>query len=110
MKRKRRFQVDRPMKTEYLKLICFIHLQSFFCFFSPHLFFLLPLKYTMATYYTVPEDEQQVSSPTFKPRKSSSSVLASVMLSICIICFVIQTELAQYVQKNTDYSKPYFIL
>lgn len=65
----------------------------------------------MATYYTVPSDEQQPRSPspTFKPRKSSS-VLASVMLTICIICFVIQTELAQFVQKNTDYSKPYFIL
>lgn len=64
----------------------------------------------MTSYHTVPADEQSVpSSPTFKPRKSQS-VLATVMLTICIITFVLQTELAQYVQKTTNYSKPYFIL
>lgn len=64
----------------------------------------------MASYHTVPVDEQSApSSPSFKPRKSRS-LLATVMLTICIITFVLQTELAQYVQKTTDYSKPYFIL
>ncbi|GAA5809900.1 hypothetical protein MFLAVUS_003315 [Mucor flavus] len=63
----------------------------------------------MTSYQTVSVDEQSPTSPTFKPRKSKS-VLATVMLAICIISFVLQTELAQYVQKTTSYSKPYFIL
>ncbi|KAI9354177.1 hypothetical protein BD770DRAFT_367694 [Pilaira anomala] len=63
----------------------------------------------MATYQTVPDGEQPPTSPTFQPRKSRS-VLATAMLALCIITFVLQTELAQYVQKTTSYSKPYFIL
>jgi hypothetical protein len=64
----------------------------------------------MASYHTVPVDEEsRTNSPTFEPRKSRS-MLATVMLTICIITFVLQTELAQYVQKTTNYSKPYFIL
>ncbi|KAI7895988.1 uncharacterized protein EV154DRAFT_476714, partial [Mucor mucedo] len=64
----------------------------------------------MASYHTVPVDEQQLpATPTFQPRKSRSA-LATVMLTICIVTFVLQTELAQYVQKTTNYSKPYFIL
>lgn len=63
----------------------------------------------MATYQTVPDNEQSPTSPTFQPRKSRS-VLATAMLALCIITFVLQTELAQYVQKTTSYSKPYFIL
>lgn len=66
----------------------------------------------MASYHTVPVDEDnRILSPTFEPRrKSRQSLLATVMLTICIITFVLQTELAQYVQKTTNYSKPYFIL
>lgn len=63
----------------------------------------------MTSYHTVPADEQSPTTPTFQPRKSRS-VLATAMLAICIITFVLQTELAQYVQKTTNYSKPYFIL
>ncbi|KAG1124530.1 hypothetical protein G6F42_009543 [Rhizopus arrhizus] len=63
----------------------------------------------MASYHTVPAEDQPTSVPLFQPRKSRS-VLATVMLTICIITFVLQTELAQYVQKTTNYSKPYFIL
>jgi hypothetical protein len=72
------------------------------------LFFLSFLKrrYKMASYHTVPGSD---ASPTFQP-KASRSFLASVMLGICIVSFVLQTELAQYVQKNTNFSKPYFIL
>ncbi|KAK4517725.1 uncharacterized protein ATC70_001067 [Mucor velutinosus] len=63
----------------------------------------------MASYHTVPAEDQPTLVPLFKPRKSRS-VLATVMLTICIITFVLQTELAQFVQKTTNYSKPYFIL
>lgn len=63
----------------------------------------------MISYHTVPVEDQPTSVPLFQPRKSRS-VLATVMLTICIITFVLQTELAQYVQKTTNYSKPYFIL
>ncbi|KAI8641661.1 hypothetical protein BD408DRAFT_202959 [Parasitella parasitica] len=63
----------------------------------------------MASYHTVPVEDQRTSVPLFQPRKSRS-VLATVMLTICIVTFVLQTELAQYVQKTTNYSKPYFIL
>lgn len=63
----------------------------------------------MASYHTVPVEDQPTLVPLFQPRKSRS-VLATVMLTICIITFVLQTELAQYVQKTTNYSKPYFIL
>ncbi|KAG2207989.1 hypothetical protein INT46_010355 [Mucor plumbeus] len=62
----------------------------------------------MISYHTVPVEDQPTSVPLFQPRKSRS-VLATVMLTICIITFVLQTELAQYVQKTTNYSKPYFI-
>ncbi|OBZ83981.1 hypothetical protein A0J61_07968 [Choanephora cucurbitarum] len=65
----------------------------------------------MASYHTLPTDEQPPRSPTIQYRhKQSRSVLATAMLTICIITFVLQTELAQYVQKTTQYSKPYFIL
>ncbi|KAI8968525.1 hypothetical protein BDF20DRAFT_896870 [Mycotypha africana] len=46
---------------------------------------------------------------TKKPARSRP-MLAGIMLAICIIAFVIQTELAQYVQRSTNYAKPYFIL
>ncbi|KAI7861462.1 hypothetical protein BDF14DRAFT_1976007 [Spinellus fusiger] len=42
--------------------------------------------------------------------KTTRSVVASVMLAVCILSFVVQTELAQYVQRTTDYQKPYFLL
>lgn len=62
----------------------------------------------MTSYQTVPiEDEEPI--PQTK-EKFGRTVLASVMLAICIITFVIQTELAQYIQKTTNFSKPYFIL
>ncbi|KAI8339327.1 hypothetical protein BD560DRAFT_450839 [Blakeslea trispora] len=65
----------------------------------------------MASYRTLPTDEQPLSSTLIQHRhKQSRSVLATIMLAICIITFVLQTELAQYVQKTTQYSKPYFIL
>ncbi|KAI8378243.1 hypothetical protein EDC96DRAFT_494051 [Choanephora cucurbitarum] len=65
----------------------------------------------MASYHTLPTDEQPLRSPAIQYRhKQSRSVLATVMLTICIITFVLQTELTQYVQKTTQYSKPYFIL
>ncbi|KAI8881905.1 hypothetical protein K501DRAFT_187956 [Backusella circina FSU 941] len=60
----------------------------------------------MASYHTVPGSD---TNPSFQP-KASRSFLATVMLGICIVSFVLQTELAQYVQKNTNFSKPYFIL
>lgn len=56
----------------------------------------------MSSYNTFPSNEAN--------NKTSQSLLATVMLIVCIVSFVLQTELAQYVQKTTDYSKPYFIL
>ncbi|KAI8976017.1 hypothetical protein BDB01DRAFT_805036 [Pilobolus umbonatus] len=63
----------------------------------------------MATYHAVLSEETQPPLPTLKSKKVRSA-LASLMLIICLISFVIQTELAQFVQKTTNYSKPYFIL
>ncbi|KAI8068300.1 hypothetical protein BC940DRAFT_299632 [Gongronella butleri] len=59
-----------------------------------------------ATYHALPLNEQG----TVQVRTYSKSFIASVMLTICIISFVLQTELAQYVQKTSSYHKPYFIL
>ncbi|CAO3589151.1 unnamed protein product [Absidia cylindrospora] len=60
------------------------------------------------TYRTVPLDDTTHS--VVKVQKHSTSFIAAVMLTICIISFVLQTELAQYVQKTSNYQKPYFIL
>ncbi|ORY94111.1 hypothetical protein BCR43DRAFT_495881 [Syncephalastrum racemosum] len=66
------------------------------------------------TYHAVPvndrgtlteRQEQQRQSP-----RRRRSFLAAAMLGVCIVSFVLQTELAQYVQRTTNYSKPYFIL
>ncbi len=65
----------------------------------------------MTSYYTVPiEEEQEEENFVQTKEKASQTTLATVMLTVCIIAFVLQTELAQYVQKTTNYSKPYFIL
>lgn len=65
----------------------------------------------MSSYQTVPvEDEQEEVYHIETEKKAQRTVLATVMLAICIVTFVLQTELAQYVQKTTSYSKPYFIL
>jgi hypothetical protein len=65
----------------------------------------------MTSYYTVPiEEEQEEENFVQTKEKASQTTLATVMLTVCIITFVLQTELAQYVQKTTNYSKPYFIL
>ncbi|KAH8555605.1 hypothetical protein BGW37DRAFT_477879 [Umbelopsis sp. PMI_123] len=40
----------------------------------------------------------------------SRSMVALGMLCICIASFVIQSELAQFVQQTSDFRKPYFIL
>ncbi|KAI8376062.1 uncharacterized protein BYT42DRAFT_573290 [Radiomyces spectabilis] len=61
-----------------------------------------------ATYQTVPVDDQPL--PATDRPKRSRSLVATFMLAVCIISFVLQTELAQYVQKTTSYQKPYFIL
>ncbi|KAI8096521.1 uncharacterized protein BX664DRAFT_324178 [Halteromyces radiatus] len=61
------------------------------------------------TYRSVPLDDTPTSA-VVKVRKQSKSFVAAVMLIICIISFVLQTELAQYVQKTSNYQKPYFIL
>ncbi|KAI9027106.1 hypothetical protein CLU79DRAFT_23522 [Phycomyces nitens] len=62
----------------------------------------------MPSYHAVPINDRPDSPGSI--RTSSRSVIATVMLTICIVSFVLQTELAQYVQQTTDYQKPYFIL
>ncbi|KAL0093413.1 hypothetical protein F4703DRAFT_1272114 [Phycomyces blakesleeanus] len=62
----------------------------------------------MTSYHAVPINDRSESPASFKTK--SRSVIATVMLTICIVSFVLQTELAQYVQQTTDYQKPYFIL
>ncbi|KAI9280427.1 hypothetical protein BY458DRAFT_500660 [Sporodiniella umbellata] len=62
----------------------------------------------MASYQTLPAEEEASSTPTKK--NTRHNIMAFLMLAICIITFVIQTELAQYIQKTTNFSKPYFIL
>ncbi|KAI9480619.1 MAG: hypothetical protein EXX96DRAFT_187125 [Benjaminiella poitrasii] len=75
----------------------------------------------MTTYHSVATDEPprslsitvnsaELTTTTTTRKRESRSILATVMLTICIITFILQTELAQYVQKTTSYSKPYFIL
>ncbi len=73
----------------------------------------------MATYHSVPIEELSSTLPIeretsiqimAKRKRKSRSILATLMLTICVITFVLQTELTQYVQKTTSYSKPYFIL
>jgi hypothetical protein len=68
----------------------------------------------MASYQIVHTSEEQQEeddqAPTMPIKPKSRSFIGSVMLTICIISFVIQTELSQYVQRTTNYSKPYFIL
>ncbi|KAI8138552.1 hypothetical protein BJV82DRAFT_630316 [Fennellomyces sp. T-0311] len=60
------------------------------------------------TYHAVPVSDTP-STPTLAPRKGRN-MLAGLMLAICVVSFVLQTELAQYVQRTTNYQKPYFIL
>ncbi|KAI9250901.1 hypothetical protein BDA99DRAFT_522178 [Phascolomyces articulosus] len=61
------------------------------------------------TYHSVPVNDIPAS-PTLQPIRRGRSMLAAVMLAICIVSFVLQTELAQYVQRTTNYHKPYHIL
>ncbi|KAG1504483.1 hypothetical protein G6F47_000781 [Rhizopus delemar] len=66
---------------------------------------------TKDTFRYIPiEEEQEEENFVQTKEKASQTTLATVMLTVCIITFVLQTELAQYVQKTTNYSKPYFIL
>ncbi|KAG0164939.1 hypothetical protein DFQ28_009477 [Apophysomyces sp. BC1034] len=60
-------------------------------------------------YHSVPTNEEDFHLDEQKRRKSRS-ILATVMLAICIFSFVLQTEVAQYVQQTTNYQKPYLIL
>ncbi|KAG2224249.1 hypothetical protein INT45_000280 [Circinella minor] len=62
------------------------------------------------TYHSVPINDISTSPTLQQPIKRGRSMLAAVMLGICIISFVLQTELAQYVQRTTNYHKPYLIL
>lgn len=51
--------------------------------------------------------------PNVSPQRTavhSRSLVAVGMLCICIASFVIQSELAQFVQQTSDFQKPYFIL
>ncbi|KAG1052930.1 hypothetical protein G6F43_004962 [Rhizopus delemar] len=65
---------------------------------------------TKDTFRYIPiEEEQEEENFVQTKEKASQTTLATVMLTVCIITFVLQTELAQYVQKTTNYSKPYFI-
>ncbi|ORX51582.1 hypothetical protein DM01DRAFT_1307325 [Hesseltinella vesiculosa] len=58
-----------------------------------------------ATYQALPINEHGIQVRTY-----SNSFVATAMLIICIFSFVLQTELAQYVQKTSSYHKPYLIL
>ncbi|KAL1926447.1 hypothetical protein VTP01DRAFT_5776 [Rhizomucor pusillus] len=62
------------------------------------------------SYQSLPVNDLQLQETVTSRRRASHSFLAIVMLGICIVSFVLQTELAQYVQRTTSYSKPYFIL
>ena len=62
------------------------------------------------TYHSVPINDISNSPTLQQPIKRGRSMLAAVMLAICIVSFVLQTELAQYVQRTTNYHKPYLIL
>ncbi|KAI9477123.1 hypothetical protein BDB00DRAFT_859317 [Zychaea mexicana] len=62
------------------------------------------------TYHAVPVSDIPSSATTIAPIKRGRSMLAALMLAICVVSFVLQTELAQYVQRTTNFSKPYFIL
>lgn len=61
------------------------------------------------TYHAVPVNDSATIAEQ-PPQRRRRSFLAAVMLGVCIVSFVLQTELAQYVQRTTNYSKPYFIL
>lgn len=43
-------------------------------------------------------------------RPTERSFGAIWMICICIAAFVLQTELAQFVQQEMDFKKPYFLL
>ncbi|CAO3630827.1 unnamed protein product [Cunninghamella blakesleeana] len=60
-------------------------------------------------YQSLPLDNNNVTS-IIQVQKTTKSYVATIMLIICIISFVLQTELAQFVQKTSSYQKPYFIL
>ncbi|KAI9303457.1 hypothetical protein BJ944DRAFT_204354 [Cunninghamella echinulata] len=60
-------------------------------------------------YQALPLDNNNVTS-IIQVQKTTKSYVATIMLIICIISFVLQTELAQFVQKTSSYQKPYFIL
>ncbi|KAI8575084.1 hypothetical protein K450DRAFT_263411 [Umbelopsis ramanniana AG] len=67
------------------------------------------------SYDAIPPSTTQSPSmdPDDPPRRApvhSRSLVAVGMLCICIASFVIQSELAQFVQQTSDFQKPYFIL
>ncbi|KAI9320224.1 hypothetical protein BX666DRAFT_1920657 [Dichotomocladium elegans] len=62
------------------------------------------------TYHAVPVHDIDAASSTHQQRHRPRSLMAGMMLAICILSFVLQTELAQYVQQTTNYQKPYFLL
>lgn len=62
------------------------------------------------TYHAIAADDEQQTVPARTRSGKSRSLMAALMLTICIASFVLQTELAQYVQRTTNYQKPYFIL
>ncbi|KAJ2963731.1 hypothetical protein NQZ79_g1269 [Umbelopsis isabellina] len=59
-----------------------------------------------------PQDPLDIIPPSSSPKSTSRSrsMVALAMLCMCIASFVVQTELAQYVQQTSDFRKPYFIL
>ncbi|GBB91876.1 hypothetical protein RclHR1_01930018 [Rhizophagus clarus] len=60
----------------------------------------------------VEENEQIIEEDinNFAPVRKSYNTLGLSILCICIASFVIQTELAQFVQTGINFHKPYFIL